>query len=136
MANLEPVLSAAQLMHRIDQCDGVLDRGLLDDAVAQVEDVAGAAAGLIEDLLGAAADFFGSAEQHERVEVALNGPVVADRLPGVIEPHASVDADHRAAGLGEERQQGRIAGNQPPGQRIPPRIETPRSVDEHLHAQH
>ena len=32
-------------------------------------------------------------QQHERVEVALHGAVVADRSPGVVEADAPVDAD-------------------------------------------
>ena len=89
-------------MHRIDEGDGIFDGRLLDDAVAEVEDVAGAAGGLIEDVLGAAADFVAVGQEHERIEVALHRPVVADGFPGVVQPHAPVDADHRGRRLRPE----------------------------------
>ena len=65
-------------------------------------------------LLGAAANLGRTAQQHHRVEVALDRLVVADRAPGVVQPDPPVDADHRVAlttakGLGQQRQQGRVA---------------------------
>ena len=92
-------------MHRLNQCNRVFDRRLLHDAVAEIENVAGAAGGLIENLSGAAPNLGFVGQQHERIEVALHGAVVADRLPGVVEPHAPIDADHLSAGFGQQRQQ-------------------------------
>ncbi len=50
-------LPAAQLVNRLDQGDGVFRRGLRQDAVAEVENVAGAAGGLAEDFFRPMADF-------------------------------------------------------------------------------
>ena len=44
-------------MHRLNERDRILHWRLLHNAVAEVEDMAGAARGLIEDLLSAAANF-------------------------------------------------------------------------------
>ena len=55
---------------------------------------------------------FAIGEQHGRIEIALHGPVVADDLQAVVEPDSPVDADHVAAGLGQERQQRRVAGGE------------------------
>ena len=46
----------AELVHQVDDGLGVIDGRLLEDAVPQVEDVAGAIGGLVQHLLGAAAD--------------------------------------------------------------------------------
>ena len=35
-------------------------------------------------------------QERHRVEIALDRAVVADHLPGVVEPHAPIDADHAA----------------------------------------
>lgn len=43
----ESVLARTELMHHIDQCASAIDGRLLQHAVAQVEDVAGAAGGLV-----------------------------------------------------------------------------------------
>ena len=53
-----------------------------------------------------------SAKQGHRVEIALDRAVVADHLPGVVEPHAPIDADHRGARFGEQRQELRVAGGE------------------------
>ena len=87
-------------MHRIDQRDRIIDRRLLQNAVAEVEDVAGAAGGLVEDFGGAAADFgvVGKRTPGSRLPcTARSWPIV---LPGVVEADAPVDADDGAADRG------------------------------------
>jgi hypothetical protein len=44
-------------MHGIDEGNRILNRRLLHDAVAKVEDMTGMASGLIENLFGPATDF-------------------------------------------------------------------------------
>ena len=66
-------------MHRINQRDRIINRRLWKNAVAEVEDVAGAAGGLREHLGGAAADFGAVGQEDAGVEVALYGAVEADR---------------------------------------------------------
>ena len=62
-----------------------------------------------KDLDGAAAEFGEVGQQRHGVEVALNGAVVADHLPGVVQPHAPIDADHARPAFGQQRQQLRVA---------------------------
>jgi hypothetical protein len=56
--------------------DGV-DRGVGNDAVAEVEDVAGAAGVEGEDFADAGLDDFGRGEEGDGIEVALDGDVWA-----------------------------------------------------------
>ena len=60
----------------------------------------------------AAAEFGCVGQEGHRVEVALDRAVVADHLPGIVEPHAPIDADHRRARFGQQRQELRIAGGE------------------------
>jgi hypothetical protein len=49
-------LVAADVMHHLDQCHDILVGSIRQQAVAQVEDVAGAVSGLVKDTFGAPAD--------------------------------------------------------------------------------
>ena len=84
----------------------------MEDAVAEVEDVAGAVGGLIEDLFSAAANGLFVGEEDERVEIALNSFCLADDFPGIVEADAPVDTDYLSAGFGEKRQEGGVAGGE------------------------
>ena len=76
----------------------VIDRRFRQDAVAEIENMSGTAAGAAQDFRHAAFDFFRRSEQRDRIEVALHGDVVADRGPAVVEIDAPVQADDIAAG--------------------------------------
>jgi len=54
-------------MHGFDEGDGVFCRCLLDDTVAEIEDVAGTVCSLSEYFLGSEANFGLVREQHERI---------------------------------------------------------------------
>ena len=88
----------------------MVDGGLREDAVTQVEDMAGTGSGLREDSAGLAFDFRHGCEQDDRVEIALNGDVVAEPLPGPVELDPPVQADDRAAGVALELQERDGAG--------------------------
>ena len=60
--------------------------------MAEVEDVAGPAAGEGEDLSRLACDDIERGEHHARIEVALDA-AVADASPGLVEREAPVHAD-------------------------------------------
>lgn len=90
-------------MHRVDEGPGVFDRGFGEHAVAEIEDVAGAAGGLVEDFPGAAADLVGVGQQHRGIEIALDRFIVADGSPGVVQPDPPIDADHGPARLTQQR---------------------------------
>jgi hypothetical protein len=71
-------------LDRRDQFEDVFHRRLRQHAVAQVEDVAGAAGGLREHVERAAADRLAIGEQHRRLEV----PCTARSWPTIRQPSA------------------------------------------------
>ena len=74
----------------MDDGEDGFDGGGGDDAVAEGEDVAGAAGGGGEDLCDAGAEEIGRGEEGDGVEVALHGDGVAEGAPGQIEACATV----------------------------------------------
>ena len=88
----------------------VLDGRAREDAVPEVEDVAGAARGATQDLLGGAVRPMARTEEQRRIEVALDGPVGPNRAPRLVQRNAPVGADDVAAGRRQIRQDGRRAG--------------------------
>jgi len=78
--------------------------------VAEVEDVAGALGGLVENLFGAATDGFFVGQQDQRIEVALDGAVFADDVKirgdkaGFVDDEAGAEALLIAvtAGVGDD----------------------------------
>src|SRR5437588_12989060 len=86
------------LVDSLDQQLQVLQGRLRQHAVAEVEDVAGTAAGPPEDVLSALADELGGSQQDGRVEVALHAASVADAFPAAVQRHPPVQgAQVRAA---------------------------------------
>ena len=77
--------------------------------MSQIENVAGAFRGLVQNILRSAADFASVAQQHARIQVTLDSPVMADCIPGLIQAYPPVDSDHRTAAFSQQRQQRRIA---------------------------
>ena len=77
----------------------VLERRGRQDAVPQVEDVPRASARAFEHIVGAGENAFERPEQPGRIEVALNGPVVPDPIPRVVQRDAPVSANDAAARL-------------------------------------
>ena len=49
--------------------------------------------------VGAAAEFGDVGQERHRIEIALDRAVGADHPPGIVQPHAPVDADDRRARL-------------------------------------
>ncbi len=90
----------------VDYGDDVFDWGSGDDAVAEVEDVAGAASGSGEDFLYAGVDDVLRGEEGDWVEVALDGTAGACGLPAFSQRDAPVETEDIGSGLaegGEER---------------------------------
>src|ERR1035437_1065091 len=73
--------------------------GVGDDAVAEVEDVAGASYGLGEDFGDAGSEDLFGGEESDGVEVALDGDGVVEGAPGLIKRSAPVEAEDVAGGL-------------------------------------
>lgn len=71
----------------------------------QIKNVSGPTGGLIEDLSRAAAEFVAWGEEGQWIEVALDGAVMADAIPALVEADAPVETDHvttRGGHVGEE----------------------------------
>src|SRR5437588_1741063 len=91
-------LPPAEFVHGLDESDDVVDRSLRQYAVAEVEDVAGAVRGLVENDSGASAYDVGRGEERDGVEVAHDDHV-AETRPSLVEADAPVEADNVAARL-------------------------------------
>ena len=86
-------------MDGVDEGDGVIDGGSGEDAVAEVEYVTGSGGGLIENAFGSLADLARAGEEGDRVDVALNGHVVAETGPHVVQFDAPIETDDVGAGV-------------------------------------
>ncbi len=82
----------------------VLQRGVGQYAVAEIEDVSRTPGGAAQHVVRGAEHAFHRREQQRRIEVPLDGAVVADHGPGLVEPLAPVHANHVPAGVLHVRQ--------------------------------
>ena len=88
---------AVSLVHVVYQPANMVDRRFRQHAVTEVEDVARSPRGAVEDVVDLEAEFTPRREQGRGVEIPLNGALVADRLPGLVEGTPPVHTDHVAA---------------------------------------
>ena len=88
-------------MNKIDQGDHVVDGRRRQNSVAKVENVAWPARRKIQELLHLFTHLRDRSEKDLRIEIPLNGPIVTDHSPGLVERPAMVDAANVAAGLAE-----------------------------------
>lgn len=88
-------------MNSIDQCNGVIDGGLRKDAMPEIENVARSAGGLVQYKFSLLANFIGIRQQHGWVKIALDGSVVADGLPGVIQTRPPINPNHGRPRIGK-----------------------------------
>src|SRR5678816_4858912 len=65
-------LFCTQFMHRLDHGDDMIDRSFRQDAVAEIENMAGLTAGATQNFADPMSDFFGRCEQRHRIEVSLH----------------------------------------------------------------
>src|SRR5262249_24683507 len=100
-----PLARRRQLVHDVDEGLDVFEWSLLVDAVAEIEDVARAARGALENGRGGAADLRRAREQHSGVEIALHGHVEAEPLPGRTQVDAPIETDDVAPGFLHHRQE-------------------------------
>ena len=94
------------MLDEADDFDDGFDGGVGDDAVAEVEDVAGAVCGEGEDLFDAGLEDGGRGEEGDGVEVALDRAAGAGGAPTFVEGDAPVEAEDVCGGFaegGEER---------------------------------
>src|SRR5260370_12540920 len=92
-------------MHGIDECNHVIDWSLGKDSVSEVENVTGAAGGLIENRASARSDFANVGEQRDWIEVALHRDIMMEPRPRVGEIDAPIQPDHVAACFAHQLEQ-------------------------------
>jgi len=86
-------------MRELHQSFEMLERGLRQHAVAEVEDVPRPAARRLDHPASAILYYWPGPEQKRRIEVALDPPVVANRAPGFPQVNPPIDADDITAGF-------------------------------------
>src|SRR5260370_25736951 len=91
-------LSRSELAHHLDHGFHILHRGLRQDTVSEVEDVAGARAGALQQIGDVQLELGQWREEDGGIEVALDRRAVADVHPGLVDVDSPVDAEHVAAG--------------------------------------
>src|SRR5216684_2555256 len=99
-----PCVLNQRALARFNKELSVLDRRILQDAVAEVEDVA-VASQRIDGGQGHVANSFGRGKQNRRVDIALESDFRAKHLANVSQVHAPIDAEHiraRACDGGEQ----------------------------------
>src|SRR5262245_22912625 len=89
----------AQLLHGVDQGDDVVDGSRRQNAVAEIENVPRPVADFFQDARALSADVRALAEQHGRIQVALNRDAVREAVERVLDRHSMIDAEHAAAGV-------------------------------------
>src|SRR5919197_2244149 len=84
-------------MHEIHNRAHSSDLGFRQDAMAEVEDVAGSSCGALQNVADLSGSFRGGSEQRDGFQVALDGSRT-DALPGGIQRNPPIDADDVTAG--------------------------------------
>src|SRR5690349_19393990 len=92
-------------MHHIDNSPDVLHGRVLQDAMAQIEDVTGTSGRAAEDILDAFLDFSLWRKEQCRIEIALHGDIMPEEPPAIIQGDAPVESDHVSAGALHKRQE-------------------------------
>src|ERR1017187_3515349 len=90
----------------VDDLEDGVDGGGGDDAVAKVEDVAGAAGGGAKDFGDAGFEDLGRGEEGDGVEIALDSDGVVELAPGAVEGGAPVEAQNIRPSLAHKGQEG------------------------------
>lgn len=86
-------------MYEIDQASYVIDGCAWQDAMTQIENVAGPPGSLIKDQLSTFLQFGPGRKECDGIEIALDRYRIAKLLPGLRQIDVPVDADHIAARL-------------------------------------
>ena len=92
-------------MDHLDHGQHVLHWSFWQHAMAEVENVARPPLGLLQDALHPFRETIPWTEQQCRIEVALNGDIVPNSPPGVIQLHAPINADYVPPGFAHQLQQ-------------------------------
>src|SRR5208337_150604 len=88
----------------------IVHRSFRKNAVAEIEDVAGASAGLAQNVLGPRSKFLPIGEEEHRIEIALHCAFETEASPSLVERNAPVEADDFSATDLHSYHQGRSVG--------------------------
>src|SRR6266511_3934088 len=72
-------------------------RGLGQNAMAQIKNMTGSGAGAAQDFSDPVFDFLRRCIERDRIEISLDGDIIADGFPGFVKINAPVEPNHRAA---------------------------------------
>src|SRR5258708_6541897 len=90
--------SGSELAHHLDHGFHVLHRRLRQDSVPEVEDVAGARAGALQQIGDVQLELRHRREQDSWIEVALDRRAVADVHPGLVDIDAPIHSENIPTG--------------------------------------
>src|SRR4029079_9364952 len=97
-------LGSRLLVHVSRERLDVLEWCRRQDAVAQVEDVAGTTARAVQDIVGRGNHAIERPEQQRRIQIALNAAIGPDAFPRLVERRSPIRADHIPTGLTQQIQ--------------------------------
>src|ERR1051325_3346718 len=86
-----------ELSHHLHHSFHVIYRRLWQNAVTQIEDVAGPRARALQQFVDAHLELGQRREQRYRIQIPLDGGTVADVHPGLVDVDTPVDAHYVAA---------------------------------------
>src|ERR1700722_465509 len=86
--------NGAELAHVLHHALHIFDRGTGNNAVPQIEDMPGPAAGLREYLMHAFSEKIFTDKKREGVEVALTRTRMAEGGPALVQGHPPIETDH------------------------------------------
>ncbi len=90
-------LSHAQFVDDVDGGLDMLDRRGRQDAVPKIEHMSVAARGTAQDVLDTTLDFMEGGVERDRIEVPLDGAIMPDHGPSLIEVNAPIHPDDISA---------------------------------------
>ena len=98
-------------MNYLHQFDHILDRSVGQNPVAQIEDVPGPCAGLIQDSFHPLPDIGQARIEHGGIQIPLYSHLIAQTCPGLVQLDVRVQPDNISSGVSHVLKQHR--GDQP-----------------------
>src|SRR5216683_573525 len=90
-------------LHKTSQILHILDRGLWQNAMAEIENVSWPSAGTAQNFLRARLQFFPAGEEQNRIQVALHGAAKFQAAPAFVQRNAPVEPNHLGSGFFHRR---------------------------------
>jgi hypothetical protein len=94
-------------MHQIDDRFDVLHRRMLQNAMAQVENVTRATARAAQNIMDALFDFRERSKEQSGIKIPLNRDIMPKSSPAIVQGNAPVQADHIPTGTLHKQKESR-----------------------------